>query len=388
MTYLLSFKPLNRFFFGGPEAFGEKNHFVRSEYFPQNTQLFGAISRFILESTGLLKARRNGLYVRQRKEDGNTNGDVKRAIRLIGHREDQLQGNFGAISRLSPMFILAGGDRPDDALFPIPLDVKQIEKEVEEKEEKETLYSRYQLENVAGELLPVDYNVKKTTPPLLGGGDFWREYCANETRFDSPLYAYDKIFKAHSQVGIELENKEVVEERFYTKTDFSLDPSYRFGALIEIDETKEGASELMRLFESDEQRLMQIGAESVLFEMRSQSLESLEALHDHPVIDALCHPQQLRGERLVAIGEARLTDTHAPQIAYAFCPWFKNEKRLQRATKESRYRYRGKTDTGRLAPRGSVFYLKKGNQNLLPTSDFWASKLGYNTFISITSKES
>ena len=373
MISLIEIQPLNRFFFGGPEAFADDNHFVRSEYFPQNTQVLGALRRYILESNRLLKARKNGLYVRQKKKNNNPNGDVKRALRLVGKagmRESPFEhsDDLGLIDRISPMFVLqydSDNNKPPkliDALFPIPLDCKTL---FEGKEGKKcpVALRPYRMEKIAGELLPVDYDVKAPTDARLGGKVFWRGYCDHrEVPIDS-TWRYDAVYASHSQTGIALEDRRVVKGRFYRKNDFTLKSGFRFGLMLEHDEA-------LKLHEKG---CIQIGAESVLFRIRATKLP--DTLETHPVIDAWINPSTDGGKKLVAVGESFVSHTHAESIRFAFTPWFKTEKRLLKRN----HRYAGKDEGNALAPRGSVFFLKQGS---MPDAPGAYRKIGYNFFIS------
>lgn len=378
MISLIEIEPLNRFFFGGPEAFADDNHFVQSEYFPQNTQVLGALRRYILEDNELLKARKNGLYVRQKKDDDNPRGDVKRALRLVG--EAGMQGclfercdDLGSIDRISPMFILRyDGDKkrpePIDALFPIPLDCKTLFQDEKNKKDPKSLRP-YRMANIAGEFLPIDYDVKAPTDARLGGKDFWLGYCDHlEVPIDS-TWTYDAIYAFHTQTGIALKDRRVIDGKFYRKNDFSLKSGYRFGLFLEHDET----------LNLPEKGYIQIGAESVLF--RIGAIEVPDRLETHPVIDAWINPSTARAKKFVAVGESFVPHTHAKNIRFAFTPWFKTEKRLLKRN----HRYAGKDEGSSLAPRGSVFYYDK--EDGPPKAPGAYSKIGYNFFLHIPQKE-
>ncbi len=357
MTYLLELHPLKNFFFGGPDAFEEANHFTRSEYFAQNTQLLGAIRRHILSSEGLLKAHKNGLYVPGKKEASDT--DTARAYELVGGRLES--GNLGKIKRLSPLFVLKmEADTPVDALFPLPLDLLK----------KDRLLQPAAMQRIGDERLPVDYNAKEGLYTGLGGRRFWEDYLAARPSCKAKTLRYDKVFLPREQVGIGLDRKEVVEGMFYRKTDYTLESDYRFGVLLQSDyRPKEG--------------LLTLGAEQSVFRLKVHELEDLETLADHPVLTAIGRDHEPT-TKWISLGEAML-DTRDEAIDFAFTPWPKTEKRLDYYGKDRNYRFKGKTPGTPLAPRGSVIYFREPGHP--PQAPDHLSRIGYNLFIPIFHKE-
>ncbi len=95
--YFITLRPLTPFFFGGENTFGEgeeANFFVRSNYLPQQTTLLGFLRYELLQQNKLL----------------GTDPAATKWAELIGpasfgRKNDEFTGNFGAIKKLSPVFL-------------------------------------------------------------------------------------------------------------------------------------------------------------------------------------------------------------------------------------------------------------------------------------------
>ncbi len=124
--YLIKLKPLTSFFFGGEETFGEGevNYSVKSNYLPQQTTLLGMLRYELLAQNGLL----------------GSDPIEKKWAELIGDKsfensENGYTSSFGAISKLSPVFII-DDETPYivEAMDWANEKIKIIEKDLEEKE--------------------------------------------------------------------------------------------------------------------------------------------------------------------------------------------------------------------------------------------------------------
>lgn len=105
MKYIVKFKPLDRYFFGGEKTFGESdskeknkaNYFARSNFMPSVSTVLGALRYEILCQNNLLSFSKN-----QEKE-------VKALIGIHGFDMNallcEIPINYGIISAISPVFI-------------------------------------------------------------------------------------------------------------------------------------------------------------------------------------------------------------------------------------------------------------------------------------------
>ena len=124
--YLIKLKPLTSFFFGGEETFGEGevNYSVKSNYLPQQTTLLGMLRYELLAQNGLLGADP------LEKKWADLIGD-----KSFENSEKGYTSSFGAISKLSPVFII-DDETPYivEAMDWANEKIKVIEKDSEEKE--------------------------------------------------------------------------------------------------------------------------------------------------------------------------------------------------------------------------------------------------------------
>jgi CRISPR-associated protein Cmr3 len=103
-TYKVDLRPMDVFFFGGEQHFGEgdeTNYFVRSNYFPQQSGILGMLRHQLLIQNDCIPVK----------------GKEALASELIGSESYNLEGKelkFGAIQQISPLFI----SKEPDLLFP------------------------------------------------------------------------------------------------------------------------------------------------------------------------------------------------------------------------------------------------------------------------------
>ena len=103
--YQIDLKPLDVFFFGGEQHFGEedeKNYFVRSNFYPQQSGVLGMLRHQLLIQNNCIPI---------------TKDNMTKASDLIGGESYNIGGNsisFGAILNISPLFI----SKESKLLFP------------------------------------------------------------------------------------------------------------------------------------------------------------------------------------------------------------------------------------------------------------------------------
>ena len=340
--YLLSFKPLKHFFFGNDKTFSD-DYFAVSSNFPQNTQLLGALRLFIAEQHSFITMHRNGKY-------SDNPEALKPLIGTAGSKDFSSNEDLGMIRNLSSMFILTKD--LDDAYFLTPFDIEISDKSIR----------YYTLGNIEDDYFLNDYDVKNASSQHLGNGEFWQKYISNQKLDKKDVKTFDDIFKKHIQVGIELKNKQTVDEKFYSKVDYMLDEGFLFGAVIELDEP----------IISD--GIIQIGAESSLFELKVTKLEDTK-LTKHLIISNLfIEPKEY--DKAVAISDMILPHTDEIDSYFNLIPFYKNFAMLDK----DKSHFKAKTKQQRLIPTGSVFYVKN-QQNLQAQGAY--KKMGYNQIIGV-----
>ena len=156
MKYLLTFKPLKNFFFGNNKTFSD-DYVAISEYFPQNTQLLGAIRLFIAEQKGLMHVHKNGKY-------SNNPEALKKLIGTASSKDFETNANLGRIKNLSQMFIVRND--LNDAYFPTPLDIEISNEGIR----------YYALANIGEDYFLKNYDVKKASSQKFANGTFWYNF--------------------------------------------------------------------------------------------------------------------------------------------------------------------------------------------------------------------
>lgn len=239
-TYLITFTPVNRFFFGSSHSFAE-GFYVESMKYPQPTTILGCLRNTILIQKRIVKDGGTGRHI-----PDIDNSDAKE---LTGtstiNRLDDSDNNFGVIERVSPVFMVKQGDVGiDDILFPVPADIEQIGnffRYITHKK-RDNAISSYSGMRKSLAILS-DKNPKLPPPLSLGGKDFWDAYLSNQQISYNPDYTDDRIFKTHLSVGIGCERndagggkryfkKTTIKGMFYTKIDYSPDKGFSFGVIV------------------------------------------------------------------------------------------------------------------------------------------------------------
>jgi len=370
MKYLLTFKPLGHFFFGNERTFRE-DYVARSEYFPQPTQVLGALRLTLAQQYGLIKQYRNGRYTKRPRELQALTGTAK---------ADTFMSNddLGKIGMISPMFIVYRS--LEDALFPTPFDVHA-----------QIGYGMGSVMTDTGEIVPVaypqkvslsyltlshigphyyldGYDAKGHAPQMLGNSAFWKAYMGEEERAINAVFVYEHtsehkgVFVPHTQVGIALEAKQTIAGKFYAKQDYTLREGFLFACVLELD------GEIREDF-------VQLGAEGSLFRMEVHPL-SQTGVADHPVVSALLQPRS-GGTKLVAISEMMAEDTAAQPVYFSLIPYLRQRAEL----KSQKGRFLGVHTVKNTIPAGSVFYPKDGQMLDLVQGAY--AKMGYNRYISL-----
>lgn len=344
MKYILTFKPLKHFFFGNHKTFSD-DYLAISEYFPQNTQLLGALRLFIAEQSGLIKVYKNGKWC-VRPED------LKLLTGSATSRDFRNNNDLGKINNLSQMFIV--NKELDDAYFPTPFDLEVSVDHIK----------YYILDNLDGDYYLNNYNVKKSSSQHLANKNFWEQYINTDKLSNKDIKKFTDVFQNHSQVGIELENKQTVDKQFYSKVDYQLDSQFLFACVIDLEE---------KIIDDG---IIQIGAESSIFNLKVQKLEDT-IIKYHPIVSRLFTKPDI-GDKLICISDTILNSTDDFQANFTIVPHYKNFAMLDK----TKSKFNKKTEQKRIIPTGTISYLKE--KTLPKEQNIGAfSKMGYNQFITI-----
>jgi CRISPR type III-B/RAMP module-associated protein Cmr3 len=374
---LLKLTPLKPFFFGKQSVF-TNTHYATSEYFPQQTQLTGALRLYLMEQSGAMKWHKHGRFCATKEQ-------VELATKLVGkasatHSELNFEksDDLGLFEFISPMFILKSIERCiTDALFEIPHDIV--------KKECDYMYAiPHKLNDITSKkecVLVENYNVKKGFIEGLGGTIFWHNY----KNFKTPqtIYSHDKIFTPYHQVGIGLkEGKQVDEGKFYTKKSYVLEDGYSFGLLVEINE--ENLKESQKL----QNGTITIGADSSTFKVEVMDLP--EVLQCHTLIQSIQSKEEKQGTKVVLLSDAIFTQQKSSihQNAYfQIVPYKVPFKMMQskesknshgQLIKEHKPSY-SKSEEKLLIPKGSIYYFESPSK--LEDAVGAYTKMGFNQYL-------
>jgi len=377
---LVTFTPINRFFFGGSYSF-EDSFYAESLKFPQPTTVLGCIRHTILVQNGILSP----IAIIDPKTITEKLGD--RGKELTGSSMinglDDTDDNFGIIEKISPTFIVKFKDNEiEDFLFPVSADVVIKKEDSKEKEDKISLTCfKYTKTNgkssysgrVAEYAILSERNSKLDGVHCLGGKDFWEAYMCGNSLPHNSVYEEDKIFIAHTSVGIGRKNRVAEEGMFYTKIDYSLQNDFTFAVIAWLKEDsilKNG--------------VVFLGGEQSTFLMKVSSLGDMS----HPIINMIVNDKCNLSENLsscsneekfVALSPIVLEDKNS-NYKFASAMEHRIVKGMQ-ATRMIRRAKALKSEAISMIPAGAVFYPKEP-VNLTVN---WAIpyKIGYNYVIKI-----
>lgn len=329
MHYLIILNPLKHFFFGGETTFSD-SYLVKSNHYPQGTQILGALKQYILENKGLMQVHRNGKYVKASKDTDEGRKKYQAAVQAVD-----------GLAYLSPVFLLRSeDDLIVDALFEIPHDI------VKRKDQTG-------MEVITMSDIPIRSNKKIHTFTNfamksgymigLGGKSFWEKY-PKGTMLDNDVLQYEQVFVSSDHVGISLERARAIEGMFYSKTDFKLKDGYSFAVIVELNEALPSG-------------IIQIGGENSMFSLKCEDIGNIDNLESHPVIKSILNgkiPENCT--KAVALSELIMDRTVPENIKAAIVDGYKSERKLKSFGSQE---YAGKTSSRRLVPRGSVFYINE-----------------------------
>lgn len=271
-TYKIDLTPLENYFFGGENTFGEKNadnYFVRSVRFPQQTTLLGTLRFLLLKHEGLMD--KNGKVPQEKRES---------EINTIGANSfsPENKDGYGKIKRLSPVFI--HGTDGDYVVQSREFGLKWVEDEFSGQKAQQIVPLKYRQEKGISIL-----STKQNMIPQLEGfdsktvfPDLLLNLTTGKMRFldFNPEKTDDEmngIFIEHEQIGIRItkkkENNEIDknEKGLYKQVSYKLKDGFCFSffADFDIDLKKENLPEFIKMGASQswfKLQLTQINAET------------------------------------------------------------------------------------------------------------------------------
>ncbi len=259
-TKLVTLTPMDSFFFGGEQTFGngdKRNFYAESRFFPQQTSIIGVLRHVLFEAD-------------QQQNFGKSF--------MVGKAND-----FGWIKSISPVFIHS---KNKTLGIPIRLPKNQIKE--------------YPVQTKPVPLTQVNFGYGAQEAVVLD--DFKEKYGTDKQLllFD-PLIPFDAVFKEVIKTGIARDRKKhtALEGMFYRQRLFKMADGYSFGVYVEAEE---------ELFEWINQRNMPLGGEKVNFVLRTFDEGAFK------IPDDLLR-KHIKGEDWIFL----VSDAYVPESIYEYC---------------------------------------------------------------------
>ncbi len=339
MKYLVRLKPIDSFFFSGQSTFrfnnGKKtkdaNHYVESEYYPQQTALLGMIKKELLIKKGWYRENRNDYA----KDVGNGKLNSQSLYDLVGKGSFNPKdvNDFGVIKQMSPLYLYNKGnlykENPFDDGLTFNLKKNDARLYLGNKKKKGTF------------LLEV-YDPKKG-----------REKKLVQVNNSKGEIKFSEVFKDDLRVGIDTNN----DEAFYKQNFLKLKESWEFAFELELSE---------EVFEKGYNAIVYIGSESKPFRLLLEEVGqvSFEKNEIKGRIELLSD-SIIRSENYAKIEELSY-------LILGDFKYFKNFRVVDGTYKDS--------NPMLLLKKGSVVFFEENNNNkikeLLINKEF--QKIGYN----------
>jgi len=378
-TYLITFTPVDTFFFGGSVSFADE-YYVQSAKFPIPSTVLGALRASLLIHKGYLLQQKNGRYIPKEYREP--------AVALTGssflNTFDASEPDFGIIEKISPCFLV----KKDltNAYFPVPNDIVKLKSDGQFHQtyfdfvkglasncsKRLDTIPLWKLKNNDNPLKSKDMDIYGT---FFGGTDFWHHY--NEKSVYNDIIDLDTIFHPHPQVGIALENRQAKDGAFYVKTDFTLDGHYAFAVIAHF---KNDPAFTKRVVMGGEQSVFEIDCIPC-------HTDQNHAVESHPIVQSLIAKDswhEMYSEKQVAISpliaekDLFKSDTFSHILSHKMG----TVRMLNSITDKKGQMHHGpnlKTDAWKIIPAGAVFYLTQPGH--LPLISGVPDLIGYNSVL-------
>jgi len=377
--YLIKLKPLDKFFFGGNITFGEgedSKYLVKSNLFPQQTQILGMLRRELLVQNKLLTLKRKGEWVGNSKVNDKA---VQRAKELVGEQKfDLINKNFDLkkIKEISPVFLVDNQNRYYQKSR------KDYGFELEEKagksfatNESNNLYLLRDTEKNSY------FNAKDGLKDIFLSSDEAVEkniLSPKECEFNR---CSDCVFIADEKIGIQKSKDGKSEDKaFFKMTSYRLNSKFRFAFIVDFDDEIKIDSE-----KELENSIVYLGAERSSFKLEVQKI-------DKSFEDIFAKEQKSKRSKLTLLGDSYL-DMEDLKILYKKSyfqisnsidfQYIQSESKKRNKDEDTIYSFE-KSSKYNLIERGSVFYIK--NEDIEDIEKLFNkyktfTKIGYNRYI-------
>jgi len=393
-TYKIDLRPMDVFFFGGEQHFGEgdeANYFVRSNYFPQQSGVLGMLRHQLLIQNDCIPITPHNRNI---------------VSELIGEESYDILGSaksFGAIHNISPLFI----SKDDELLFP-----EAYEFYINTKHAPDQL-SQIEVNTIAGQTLIYPETEKKSIISVgesyLGKYDIKEllvskknnqqyDYCFSKERKEENKkknWPANGVFIEAGKPGIQKslrKQKGQKDQGFYKQYSWSFPENVCFTFFVEIDR------EVAKNFETG--RIM-LGGEKSAFHMVIEEYKEIDSPFDETsaFYDGLYERSHTSLNKIVCLSDCIVSDELASKVAFMsnIMIEFRNSRskvsntsnynRMDKKYENDKSQYNSpvRSQKYQLLKRGSVLWVDdvhlEAVQNLLNQPQHRA--IGYNYFKTI-----
>ena len=371
MFYKIILKPIDNFYFGGENSFGDSKssqdkseryfakrsaYFAKGEMFPQQTQLLGMLRKTILRKHGCLKLHSNGEWV-------SDNAKQKLAQELVGLKWEGWEDTLGKLISLSPIHLEEEINNEIISYCPAPYDN-------ELSLSKETGISYINGRKDESHV----YAFKKEDNKYFGAKDYLcSAYISKDSKKSLDL---DKVFKKHTKTGNQTFDKsEDDAEQLYKMQSYVLSKEHKNVYFVCYLESKDNT-----LFGDSYSQIVELGGERSLFELE---VKKVDVIVDNK--DVYISKEE---ERLILISDTYV-ECNKDENIFDYVDVALAKKGIFRTFHESKSSF-SKTSKKVLLKKGSVFYPKKDAlKNIINMIEVESAyrNIGYNQFIIIDKKE-
>jgi len=259
-TYKIDLRPMDVFFFGGEQHFGEDedaNYFVRSNYFPQQSGVLGMLRHQLLIQNDCMPITKKN------------SGTVSSLIGYESYNIEKSELKFGAIEKISPLFISNAGELLFPEAYEFYIDKKNAPKKLSQIEVKtltgQTLiYPEIEKTSIisVGESYLGKYDIKELLVSTKNNQQY-DYFCSKERKEEKERknWPANGMFIETGKPGIQKslrKQKGQKDQGFYKQFSFSFPNDVCFTFFAEIDR------DIAKHFESG--RIM-LGGEKSAFHM-------------------------------------------------------------------------------------------------------------------------
>ena len=361
-NYKVQLVPIDSFYFGSTEHFGEKNsntYILKSERWPQQTSVIGMLRKELLIQNNLIRVRYNE--------------EEKMAIQqLIGKegfvfKDEMEKTDFGAIKAISPIML---ADKGQEVYTQCPRDCRtNVNKEYISFEIKRNMIRTFNIEEGKEREVPYFTISNEEFNPKVGYSNDLVDIKKLQIKKAS------ECIKEAEQVGI---HREQEEKALYKLTSYKIDreSDLRFVFYMDLDETK--------ISHELHSNIVQLGSKNSLFYMEVEKLDNL--LSDKEVFESeewqkhAAKIEEVSGFRPIwVLSDTYLSQKELNQVEYAVSET-KNFRYIYNRSGE--YSFKKSKATYQFIARGSVLYCKNSEEvKELINGYSFLKQIGYNYVI-------